>query len=226
MAGVAPETMLTLLAHVRDAHGGAAAYLAAGCATAEERRPTGATAAPREWCRLGGGGRMRADELKGRAVLALSNAEKIGRVEDVLFDAQLRRVLGFRVERAGLFGKAQALLRGSVTAVGGDALTVQTPDAINDEARFAELASASTLSQVQRTKVVTVGGELLGTVAHLEIDDDARTVTGYALASSLVDRVLRHDAESVSPDEVIRLGEGGTMVVPDAVATRLQTERG
>ncbi len=36
MVGVTPETMLTLLAHVREAHGGAAAYLAAGGATAEE----------------------------------------------------------------------------------------------------------------------------------------------------------------------------------------------
>jgi protein-tyrosine phosphatase len=36
MAGVSPETMLALLAHVRAAHGGTAAYLAAGGATAEE----------------------------------------------------------------------------------------------------------------------------------------------------------------------------------------------
>ena len=36
MVGVTPETMLTLLAHVREEHGGAAAYLAAGGATAEE----------------------------------------------------------------------------------------------------------------------------------------------------------------------------------------------
>jgi protein-tyrosine phosphatase len=36
MVGVAPETMLALLAHVRDAQGGAAAYLAAGGATADE----------------------------------------------------------------------------------------------------------------------------------------------------------------------------------------------
>lgn len=36
MVGVTPETILTLLAHVREAHGGAAAYLAAGGVTAEE----------------------------------------------------------------------------------------------------------------------------------------------------------------------------------------------
>jgi sporulation protein YlmC with PRC-barrel domain len=113
-----------------------------------------------------------------------------------------------------------------VTSVGADALTVPSPDVINDEERFAELARASTLSQVEKTKVVTEGGALLGTIAHLEIDDDARTVTAYVLSSSFRDRLLRHDAESVKADEVLRLGEGGIMVVPNAVAARLQAERG
>jgi hypothetical protein len=37
---------------------------------------------------------------------------------------------------------------------------------------------------------------------------------------------MRHDTESVKADEVIRLGEGGIMVVPDAVGVRLRAERG
>jgi uncharacterized protein YrrD len=169
---------------------------------------------------------MQANELKGRGVLALSNAEKIGQVDDVLFDAQFRQVLGFRVKRGGLFGKAQALLRDSVTSIGAAALTVQSPDVINDEERFADLADASTLSRVEGTQVVTESGELLGTIARLEVDDDARKVTAYTLSSSLRDRVMRHDTEAVKADEVIRLGEGGVMVVPDAVGARLQAERG
>ena len=169
---------------------------------------------------------MRANELKGRGVVALSNAEKIGQVDEVLFDAQFRQVLGFRVKKGSLFGKAQALLRDSVTAIGAAALTVPSPDVINDEERFADLAHAATLSQVERTQVVTESGELLGAIAHLEIDDDARKVTAYALASSLRDRLMRHDTESVKADEVIRLGEGGIMVVPNAVGARLQAERG
>ena len=169
---------------------------------------------------------MRANELTGRAVVALSNAEKIGQVEDVLFDAPFRQVLGFRVKRGGLFGKAQALLRDSVTSVGADALTVQSPDVVNDEERFSELAHAATLSQVERTQVVTESGELMGTIAHLEIDDDARKVTSYTLSSSLRDRVMRHEAESVQADEVLRLGEGGIMVVANAVGVRLGAERG
>ena len=48
---------------------------------------------------------MQASELKGRAVVVLSNAEKIGQVDDVLFDAPFRQVLGFRVKKGGLLSK-------------------------------------------------------------------------------------------------------------------------
>jgi uncharacterized protein YrrD len=169
---------------------------------------------------------MQAQALTGRAVVALSTAAKVGRVADVLFDAEFRRVLGFRVKQGGLFGRAQGLPRASVAAIGAAAVTVATPDAINDEARFAELADAATLRRVQGTKVVTEGGELLGTITHLELDDEARRVTAYRLAASLLDRVLLRAETFVEADEVLRLGEGGIMIVADAVAARLRAARG
>jgi len=169
---------------------------------------------------------MQASKLKGRAVVVLSNAEKIGQVDDVLFDALFRQVLGFRVKKGGLLGKTEALPRESVTAIGADALTVPSPDMINAEERFAQLAGAATLSQITGTKVVTEGGQLLGTIAQLDVDDDARTVTSYVLSASLAERVMRHQEEVVQAGEVVRLGEGGIMVVADAVGTRLQAQQG
>ena len=159
-------------------------------------------------------------------MVVLSTAEKVGQVDDVLFDAQFRQVLGLRVKKGGLFDKTEALPRESVSSIGADAVTVPSPDVINDQERFAQLVGAATLNQVEQTKVVTEGGELLGTIAHLEIDDDARKVTGYALASSLRERLMRHEETFAKADEVMRLGEGGIMVVPNAVATRLQAQHG
>jgi len=167
---------------------------------------------------------MRADELKGRGVVAISTAEKIGQIDDVLFDAEFRQVLGFRVKKGGLLGRTEVLVRDSVAAIGAAAVTVPAPDVLNDQERFAELAHAATLSQVEGTKVVTEGGTLLGTIAHLEIDADARVVTAYALSLTVLERVLRHAEAAVRADEVTRLGAGGIMVVPDTVGTRLQAE--
>lgn len=167
---------------------------------------------------------MKASDLKGRGVVTLSDATKVGHVDDVLFDAAYRRVLGFRVKK-GTFGRAEALPRASVSAVGHDALTVASPDAVNAEDRFAELAGATALSQVQGTKVVTEGGDLLGTIAEVAVDEEMRAVTAYTLSASLLKRIEHHEP-TIEANEVLHLGEGGIMIVPDAVGARLHHDEG
>ncbi len=162
---------------------------------------------------------MKASDLKGRAVVTLSDAAKVGHVDDVLFDATYRQVLGFRVKR-GTFGHADALPRDRVTAVGADALTVDSPDALNVEERFAALSGAASLEQVHGTKVVTEGGALVGTIAAVEVDDAVQHVVAYTLSAPLLD-TLRHRAPALQAAEVLRLGEGGIMIVPDAVGQAL-----
>lgn len=159
---------------------------------------------------------MKASDLKGRAVVTLSDAAKVGQIDDILFDAAYRRVLGFRVKK-GAFSKAEAFTRESVSGVGADAVTVSGPDAINQEERLADLAGAASLSQAQGTKVVTEGGELLGTISELELDDAARNVTSYTLSAPLWDRI-RGNEPRIAADQVLRLGEGGIMIVPNAAA--------
>ena len=67
------------------------------------------------------------------------------------------------------------------------------------------------------------------TVTFHRAIDQTRSVAeslSVLLELSLVDRVLHHDTERVYVDEVMQLDERGIMVVPDAVAARLQVERG
>lgn len=163
---------------------------------------------------------MYASDLKGRAIVTLSNAEKVGTVDDVLFDTQYRQVLGLRV-RKGLLNHSEAVLREAVSAIGDDAITVPSPDALNEEKRFPELQRAASLEQVHNTKVVTEGGQLLGTVGDLEVDDEARTVISYALAAPLLDR-LRHREAHISAHDVLQIGGGGIMTVKNSVAESLQ----
>jgi sporulation protein YlmC with PRC-barrel domain len=69
--------------------------------------------------------------------------------------------------------------------------------------------------------VVSEGGELLGTVSEIELDDEARTVTAYRLAPRLWDRLRRREPR-IEARQVLRLGEGGLMIVPNAVAERIR----
>jgi uncharacterized protein YrrD len=163
---------------------------------------------------------VKASDLKGRAVVTLSDAIKVGRIDDVLFDPQYREVLGFRI-KAGTFSRPEAVSRANVTGVGHAAVTVRSPDVINVEDRLSVLAGAVPLRRARGTKVVTEGGELLGMISEIELDDEARTVTAYRLAPRLWDR-LRHREPRIEARQVLRLGEGGLMIVPNAVAERIR----
>ena len=162
---------------------------------------------------------MKASELRGRALLTLSEAAKVGHVDDVLFDAAYRTVLGFRIKK-GAFSQTEAVLRANVAAVGPDAITVSSPDMINMQDRLEELRAASALADAQRTKVVTEGGQLLGTISDVEIDAEALAVNGYVLNASLWQRI-RHQEPVFGAEQVVKLGEAGIMIVANAVADSL-----
>ena len=165
---------------------------------------------------------IRANELKGRAVVTLSDATKVGYVDDVLFDAHYREVLGFRVKQ-GAFSRAEALPRTSVTSLGADAITISSPDAINSIDRFANMAGSLTLSQAHGTKVVTEGGELLGAIQELELDDSAEHVLVYVLDAPLLDR-MRHREPRIEASQVLRFGESGILIVANAAGEQLHAE--
>jgi len=147
---------------------------------------------------------VKASDLKGRAVVTLSDAAKVGTIDDILFDAEYRAVLGFRVKK-GTFGKPDAVTRENVTAVGADAVTVSSPEAKS------------------KARVVTEGGTLLGTIDEMELDDEARAVTEYILSAPLWDR-LRHNEPRIPAQQVLRMGEGAIMIVPNSVAENLKPE--
>lgn len=105
---------------------------------------------------------MHASDLRGRAVVTLADAAKVGTVGDVLFDAQYRRVLGFRVKKS-LMGK-ETVPRTKVQSVGADALIVSAPEAVNAEKRFTELAGATSLKDFTDTKVLSEGGDYVGMI--------------------------------------------------------------
>ena len=164
---------------------------------------------------------MRADSLKGRAVVTLADAAKVGHIDDVLFDASYRTVLGFLV-KSGAFHHAEGLPRPRVRAIGADAITVDDHSAVNSLDRFTELEGAQRLSATKGSKVVTEGGVMLGVVQGIELDENAERALAYTLEAPLLDR-MRGRAPQIGVEEVSCTG--GVMIVPDAVAERLHADQ-
>lgn len=164
---------------------------------------------------------MNASDLKGRAVVARGDSTELGHIDDVLFDGQLQRVLGFRVKR-GILAEAEAVPRDAVATVDQDSVTITSPDAIVAEGRAAGVQGAVTIETARKTRVSSESGTVLGTLHDVEVDDEARTVLAYTVTSSLVDKLLK-SVPRIEATQPLHIGAGEIIVVPDEVAENPST---
>src|SRR5215208_1619405 len=171
---------------------------------------------------------LRGKELRGRAVVDLDAAEKIGGLVEIVLDPASQRVAGLIVsEQPGGLGKGRQLVlpAPAVRAVGPDAITVRRGCEPGFE--LWQLSGLPRLSQLIGRKVVSYSGSLLGTIEDVLIDDADGRILGYALGKRKplqgLERWLAGQTTSlldyVRADADLRIG--ATMViVPDASVVR------
>lgn len=166
-------------------------------------------------------------ELRGRAVVSLLEAKKVGSVMDVFFRPQMGEIAGFAVSTGG--GLAAHLPGGSgdkrlvniadVKAIGQDAVTIRDQSVLARPEQATELRDLPSAERVIGLKVVTEGGKLIGKVADIFIDPAARVVMNYRVRSSsgspLQGFIGGSQQEMIVPfSSDIRIG-ADLMVVPD-----------
>ena len=163
-------------------------------------------------------------DLKDRAVVSLGQAEKIGRVEDVILNLAEGQVAGFHV-RTGLLGGGKILSIGDIHEIGADAITVADRDAVEGHAPDQPaLESLPTSADLIGAKVVSAQGTLLGTLANIALDPAGRRILCYELSGTLWDQ-LRNEERTFNPAPGIRFGKD-LIVVPDTVAAELNRRGG
>ena len=171
---------------------------------------------------------IRATGLRGRAVVDMDAAEKLGRIDTIIIDPDARQVAGFRLSRGGslLGNEAHTTLPATaVYAIGPDVITVRHTTNLNDDtARFEQLPR---ITDVIGRKVVSRDGRLLGVVDDVLISGPDGRIVGYHLADSDVMARLeslfvnrRHRRGSyIRADSDLRAGRELIVVPEDAVST-------
>ena len=127
-------------------------------------------------------------ELSGLAVVTLTGGEKLGRVDDVVFDPSTGRVTGFFVDRGGMFSKPKFLPAGDVQSLGDDALTVASDKVLLDgpSALTGELAAKT----AENLPVLNPAGTVLGKVADIAVDTQNLLVPYLVLATGIIGDTL------------------------------------
>jgi uncharacterized protein YrrD len=126
---------------------------------------------------------MRAREITGRPVVALSSADAIAEVKDVVISNPSASVVGFTLNKRGFLGSPlkEVLPWERLGALGRDALMVDEPGVLTaQDAAIDEARAEGRDRDVIGATVMTDGGKALGTVVDviLEVAGEARIV-GY-----------------------------------------------
>jgi uncharacterized protein YrrD len=163
---------------------------------------------------------IKASELKGRAVVSLSQAEKIGSVVSVILDPAASRVAGLTV-RTGILGGPKLLRASDIRSLGIDAVTIHDSSLLHDDTGEApELKDLPTLDDMIEMKIISESGQLLGTLGNVEIDPDQYQITHYELSGTLWDQ-LTHSNRTFDAAPGLRFGKQ-LLIVPDAIGAALQ----
>lgn len=127
-------------------------------------------------------------ELSGLAVVTLTGGEKLGRVNDIVFDPNTGRITGFFVDRGGMFSKPKFLPAGDVQSLGDDALTVASDKVLLDgpSALTGELAAKT----AESLPVLNPAGTVLGKIADIAVDTQSLTVPYFVLATGIIGDTL------------------------------------
>lgn len=163
---------------------------------------------------------VRASGLVGRAVVSLDTGREVGRVHDVVYDAAAGALLGFRLNRVGLFGPTRTLEISSVHRIGVDAVTIPTESVVRLAGASDPLEQAAETGRaVLGKRLLTESGEYLGTILDLLLYRRDGRVFAYEVSGGPIREMLEGRC-LLRASTVLRVG-ADFVVVPDSVREHL-----
>ena len=141
---------------------------------------------------------MRFTELVGRPVMDLATATGVGHIDDAIVDPSNRRIVGFVLKKTP--AKADWLPWEQVKALGADAVTVETAEAIVD--RGAVAGHPLRADKIIGGRVLTNQGWELANLADVELDPATGEVTGLVPA----------DGATLPSGDLVGIGRYATVV--------------
>lgn len=123
-------------------------------------------------------------ELTGRKVVSTDSASTVGVVADFVVNPHLPGVVAFTLAKTP--GQGSVLPWANIIAVGIDAVTVPSADAIiTPDEQLAELSGKP--HALPGKRVLSTSGEQLGTVRDVEFDPTTGRLTALELESGPID---------------------------------------
>ncbi len=127
----------------------------------------------------------KAKELIGKQVVHQATGQRLASVQDVLLDSEARRIVALLVDGGGWFSEAR-IIRWSAVVSSGDVIIVQGEHPVmlvSEDPQVSALLKQDI--RMTGTTIISDGGEKIGTVGDLFIDE-AGQVVGYEVRQGFI----------------------------------------
>jgi uncharacterized protein YrrD len=150
-------------------------------------------------------------DLIGKTIVNQATGEQLATIGDVILDNDARQVVALLTDNGGWFRDAKVVLWNTVTSI-GDVVVVRggtTEIIASSERELAYLLESKT--PMTGTTIISHGGERIGTVGDLFIDD-AGNVVGYEVRQGFINDLSGRkflpveSVEAVGKDAIIASG--------------------
>lgn len=149
-------------------------------------------------------------DLVGMPIINLANGETVGRVRDVFFNPESRRISGILVDAGGWLKGPRKICYADLTGIGEDAITIENDSVILKEAVEEECIVAGE-GTLMGNKVMTRDGNELGTIADVIFDHSTGEITHYQLSEGIVQDMLE-GRETLPVDTEFQFGKDALIV--------------
>lgn len=158
---------------------------------------------------------MKATDLRGMPVVNIENADRLGEVKDVLVDTESQRLVALELKGSSSASAGTIPVDG-IHSIGKDAITVKGDgsrrDVDRDTTSF-QSGEVVPLDKVLGSKVLSEGGDMLGTVDEIHFDPSNFHILDYSIGAGGLSKVTGQH-KSLEVARGVRYAKG-ILIVPD-----------
>src|SRR5579884_285739 len=157
-------------------------------------------------------------DLIGMPIYSLDRGEKIGEVENLIFDPDQGKVIGLVLEEGGLFRSSQVIPFESIENIGPDAIVLKRGAPMEMPPGEADSKLLKESFNLTGRKVLSEGGYQVGVVNDLDIDEQTGRVTGIEVTRGIFQDTAE-GRKHINHDQVQQIGKHAIIVSQTALET-------
>jgi uncharacterized protein YrrD len=154
----------------------------------------------------------KAKQLLGTEIVELESGKTIGKICNVIFLPNRKKLLGFGVNCGKWVKREKVLQLKDIENIGKDLVIIKNKRILSDFDRYPEFLQAiNEKNRILDLKVITRSGEELGYIEDIILNEKDGSIEGYILTDGIIEDIMKGKSIIPFEDEII-FGEDTVIV--------------